>query len=457
MALIAQIAQAERNYRRDLGDGLVLRWSTRADAEEISYLPSMVFRNDPTEAANSSLGNLMRVLMKGQHLVMSPEDVAVVEDTRKKEHRLVAMTCLWRQQWRYEDVAFTIGRPEIVATDPQYRNRGLVRAVFELVHARSAVEGHMVQAITGIPYFYRQFGYEFALDLDAQRDTYTALIPRAVEGVPEPYLLRDATRHDIPLIAQLYDQQCASSIVSTVIDEGWWSQQIGHWNEFQADGYWHILVINNMEGAFCGYVTLPSIRRRNSIPVFDLAVITGLNLAEVILPVMRAILTQGESMLAPSSPEPVSKLTFMMHRNHPVYDVLKTEMVIRRDPPYAWYVRVPDLPAFLRAIAPVLERRLAQSVLSGYSGELALNFYRGGLRMVFAAGHLQTVENWRSSLWHSSENAGFPPLVFLQLLFGHRSLDELRYAFPDVWANEDTAFVLKTLFPARASWVVPLG
>ncbi len=457
MASIAQIAQAERNYRRDLGDGLVLRWSTRADAEEISYLPSMVFRNDPTEAAISSLGNLMRVLMQGQHPVMSPEDVAIVEDTRKKEHRLVVMTCLWRQQWRYENVAFTIGRPEIVATDPEYRNRGLVRAVFELVHARSAAEGHMVQAITGIPYFYRQFGYEYALDLDAQRDTYTALIPPATEGVPEPYILRDATTHDIPLIAQLYDSQCASSIVSTAIDESWWRHQIGHWNEFQADGYWHVLVISNAKGAFCGYITLPPMRRRDSIPVFDLAIMAGLNMAEVILPIMRAILHQGDAMLLPPNAAPASKITFMLHRNHPVYDVLKTEMLIRRDPPYAWYVRVPDLPTFLRAIAPVLERRLAQSALAGYSGELAFTFYRGGLRMVFAEGSLQTVENWRSPRWHSSENAGFPPLVFLQLLFGHRSLDELRYAYPDVWANEETAFVLKTLFPARASWVVPLG
>lgn len=457
MALIAQIAQAERNYQRDLGDGLVLRWSTRADAKEVIHLSSMVFRNDTAEPANMSTGNLMRVLMLGQHPVMNPEDVAVVENTRKKEHRLVAMTCLWRQQWRYEDSIFTIGRPEIVATDPEYRNRGLVRAVFELVHSRSEAEGHMVQAITGIPYFYRQFGYEYALDLDAQRDTYTALIPPAPEGTPEPYRLRDATASDIPLIARLYDQQCTSSIVSTAVDEGWWLHQIEHWNDFQADGYWHVLVISNAVGSFCGYVTLPSMRRRNSIPIFDLAVMAGLNLAEVILPVMRAILTQGQAMLVPFNPEPISKISFLMHRNHPVYEILKTEMVIRRDPPYAWYVRVPNLPTFMRTIAPALEKRLAQSVLAGYSGELALNFYRGGLRIVFAEGRLHTVENWRSPLWHSNENAGFPPLVFLQLLFGHRSLDELRYAYPDVWANDETMPVLKTLFPARPSWVIPLG
>ena len=31
---------------------------------------------------------------------------------------------------------------------------------------------------------------------------------------------------------------------------------------------------------------------------------------------------------------------------------------MREEPPYAWYVRVPDMPAFLRHIAPVLEARL---------------------------------------------------------------------------------------------------
>ena len=449
--------QAERSYRRDLGDGLVLRWSTREDTEDIIYLPGMVFRRDPADPAVMELENLMRVQMSGQHPTTGPEDVAVVEDTSKKEHRLVAMTCLWREKWRYEDIPFSIGRPEIVASDPDYRNRGLVRAVFELVHARSEAEGHMAQAITGIPYFYRQFGYEYALDLGVERETYTALIPPLAEGTSEPYSLRDATINDIPLIARLYEQQCTSNIVSTVIDEGWWRHQIEHWNDFQADGYWHVLVITSKKSAFCGYVTLPAIRRRDSIPVFDLAIMGGFNLAEIILPVMRAILHQGETMAAPLNARPISKIVFMMRRTHPVYDVLKAEMVIRRDPPYAWYVRVPDLPAFLRVITPVLERRLAHSALAGYDGELALNFYRGGLHIVFAEGRLRTIENWRSPTWHSNENAGFPPLVFLQLLFGHHSFGELRYAYPDVWANEDTAFVLKTLFPARSSWVIPLG
>jgi hypothetical protein len=44
----------------------------------------------------------------------------------------------------------------------------------------------------------------------------------------------------------------------------------------------------------------------------------------------------------------------------------------------------------------------------------------------------------------------------LQLLFGRRSLDELRYAFPDVYADQIGRPLLEALFPAQASWVLPL-
>ncbi|MDI7276725.1 MAG: hypothetical protein QME94_12165 [Anaerolineae bacterium] len=46
--------------------------------------------------------------------------------------------------------------------------------------------------------------------------------------------------------------------------------------------------------------------------------------------------------------------------------------------------------------------------------------------------------------------------MFLQLLFGHRSLDELRHAYADVWANAGVELLVNALFPARPSLVMPL-
>src|SRR5688500_12533938 len=154
-------------YQRDLGGGLVLRWSTSADTEGIGQLYGFVFRSKPEDPLNHHMMAGERDLMSGRNPLIGPGDFAVVEDT--DGGRILAATCLLRQTWEYDGVAFPVGRPEIVATLPEYRNRGLIRAIFELIHARGDGEGQLAQGITGIPYYYRQFGYEFALDLGGRR------------------------------------------------------------------------------------------------------------------------------------------------------------------------------------------------------------------------------------------------------------------------------------------------
>ena len=119
-------------------------------------------------------------------------------------------------------------------------------------------------------------------------------------------------------------------------------------------------------------------------------------------------------------------------------------------PPYAWYIRIPDLPAFIRRIAPALERRLASSNWVGWNGDLHIGFYRSG---------------WTSSSWMAgwiSPNpgqptpaddgiAGFPELTFFELLLGRRSFAELRYAYPDCWGKDELYDLFDTLFPRRST------
>lgn len=452
------LESANSSYRGDLGDGLVLRWSTSDDIESIAQLVSLVFRDREDEPLNTPLEHMMRELMSGTHPVMGVGDFALVEDTRKPGNSLVACTCLWRHTWEYEGIPFKIGRPEIVATDPAYRNRRLIRAIFELIHARSEAEGHLVQAITGIPYFYRLFGYEYALDLGGRCSVYIPLIPQATGNAPEPFSLRDASREDILLVQQLYDQQRASGVVSALIDAAWWRYQVDTGCASLSGEGWHVQMIIDMNGQAQGYVITPPTRYRDSLRVNDLAFASGANVQAIMPSLLRALAAQGAQLPARESGEyPFSRIAFYLGRSHPVYDVLEKSMPTTRAAPYAWYVRVARLPKFMQLIAPVLERRLASSVVAGYSGELRFDFYRGGLCMVFEQGRLRTVEDWRRPIWNANEDGGFPPLVFLQLLFGYRSLDALRSAFPDVWVNENVELLVNTLFPYRPSRVLPLG
>jgi hypothetical protein len=126
------------------------------------------------------------------------------------------------------------------------------------------------------------------------------------------------------------------------------------------------------------------------------------------------------------------------------------------DRPYSWYVRVGDLPGFMRHIAPVLEQRLVGSVAEGYTGELLLDFYRDGLRLAFEQGRLTVAEPWRRPVWAKGTAAGFPPLVFLQVLFGRSSVEDLNPIMHDVWASDEARPLLRVLFPKMPSDVIPL-
>ena len=185
----------------------------------------------------------------------------------------------------------------------------------------------------------------------------------------------------------------------------------------------------------------------------------GVNLYAIMPALLRTLQTYGLQLPTRDGEktEPLSEIQFYLGRNHPVYNVLGSELAPKEmQPPYAWYVRVPDLARFLTHIAPALEQRLAASEIAGYTGELKLDFYSGGLKLVFEQGKLKSAENWRVPLFTSDVQGGFPPRLFLQVVFGYRSADDLKQIYPDVWIEQEGRLLLNALFPTRPSAVMPL-
>jgi hypothetical protein len=455
--MIMQTQLSHPAYRRDLGGGLVLRWSTAADVEGIGQLYSFVFRNKLEDPPNQHMHVWTQDLMGGRHPLIGAGDFALVENT--DGGAIVAATCLIRQTWEYDGIAFPVGRPEIVATMPDFRNRGLIRAIFELIHARSAAEGQLAQGITGIPYYYRQFSYEFALDLGGRRSVYLAAIHKLKPGDPEPYTLREATPDDLPQVMALYDRERARGPISAQIDADYWRWVMEDQNPASGEGWrtWLIVGATGDSAAPVGYLLTNRRLWSDRLGVVGMALEPGVSLPTLLPSLLRALQAQALAM-PPSRPDGplAARIAFALFGSHPVYDALGAELTADIEPPYAWYVRVPDLPRLIRRIAPALERRLAASSASGYTGELTIDFYRSGLRLVFDQGRLTDAADFRAEGWNPEYQAGFQPLVFLQLLFGRRSLAELRYTFPDVWANQIARPLLEALFPARPSWVLPL-
>ncbi len=449
------IQNATRQYTVlcDLGDGLILRRSTPADADALADFNARIHSDDGPDHPDEGIAAWTRDLLKGNHPTFGVDDFTIVEDTRTGQ--IVSSLNLISQTWSYDGIAFGVGRPELVGTHPDYRNRGLVRAQFEVIHRWSAERGEMMQAITGIPWYYRQFGYEMGLELGGGRLGYLPDIPKLKDGERELYRVRPAAEGDLPFIAYACEQAVKRYRVACVRDEVLWRYELFGKSEKNANGR-VVCVIESADGEPVGFLAHATRLWGPTLTATTYELKPGASWLDVTPSVIRYLRATGEAYAARDGKEPFGAFAFGCGTDHPVYHAIPGRLPRRRDP-YAWYVRVPDLPGFVRHIAPSLDRRLAESVVVRYSGELKISFYRSGLRLKFESGRLTGIDSWQPRPGDGGA-AAFPDLTFLQLLFGYRSFEELEYAFADCWADTDDARVLlDALFPTQSSDVWPVA
>ena len=434
-----------------------MRRSTPADAEALAEFNSMIHSDLGPEKPDQRIGAWVRDLLTRSHPTFDPGDFTLVEDTRTG--KIVSSLNLISQTWTYAGIPFGVGRPEVVGTHPDYRRRGLVRQQFEEVHLWSEERGQMLQAITGIPNYYRQFGYEMALELGGGQVGFEAQMPRLKENEQDPFNFRLAEERDIAFIMQLTAHGSRRSLVACQRDENTWRYEIQGMSENNVNrGI--IRIIQSAEGEPVGYLLHPWFNWENG-PAKTLVVMAyelkpGISWQSVTPSVVRYMWnTCGE--YAAGIENKHLAYSFWLGSSHPVYEVFGERLPRKRDP-YAYFLRLPDLQGFLRHIRPALEKRISESELVvGYSGTLKINFYRSGLKLTFESGRMTSVEAYKPES-NKDADAGFPDLTFTQMLFGYRSFDELQLSFADCWdKNEDAHVLLNVLFPKQPSYVLPLA
>jgi hypothetical protein len=437
---------------RNLGEGLILRRARLEDCEALAAFQGVVHSETDAEGPDEHVAAWVRDLMQRPHPTFSPDDFIVVEDTASGA--IVSASCLISQTWSYGGIHFGVGRPELIGTHPDYRKRGLVRSQFEVIHEWSEKRGEMVQAITGIPYFYRQFGYEMTVTLDGSRMGYRPQVPKLKEGETEPFHVRLATEADLPFFARVVDHGARRYPVACVRDEALWRYDLDGRSE-KNDMRRIMAVIVAPEGEPVGVLIHTERLWRNRIYVNVYELVQGLSWLAVTPSVVRYLWTTGEQWAAQDPKQEMQAFVFGLGAEHPAYQVSHSLLPHIR-PPYAWFLRVPDLPGFLRHVVPVLEQRLARSAVVGHSGELKISFYRDGLLLLFESGRLVEIKPWTPTSGEDGD-AFFPDLSFLQLLFGHRSMEELRTSLTDCWtANDGARALMDALFPKQPSNIWPV-
>lgn len=449
-----------------------MRRATPADLEALVDFNAAV--HGSPDQPDQMIGAWVRDLLTRPHPTFGQGGFLVVEDpARAAGDRIVSTLNLIPQTWSYGGVPFGVGRVEVVGTHLEYRRRGLVRLQMEEVHRWSAALGHPVQIITGISNFYRQFGYEQGLTMSGACAGYRHAIPSLPEGAAEPFHLRPATVEDAGFLAHLEEIARPRYLLSVPRDAAHWRYELDRLRE---DSLMHrrIRIIEAATGASgpagerAGYL----VHLRSLAPTFYVVayeLVSGLSWLAVTPSVLRHLKTIGDAYV-PISPDPTDRrferFQFQLGLDHPVYHAIPQRLP-ETERQFVNYVRVPDLPAFLRHIAPVLERRLAASIAPSHTGRLRLSFYREGVLLRFQDGRLAAAERCPHHTPSGEDGpagpagpigASFPDLTFLQLLFGSRSLAELEHAFGDCRVRtEEARALLPILFPKHPSLIWPVS
>ncbi|MYE91426.1 GNAT family N-acetyltransferase [Candidatus Poribacteria bacterium] len=421
----------------DLGDNLILRFARPNDVDALAEFNARVFEDE-------KVGVGIRGLMSGHHPTVKASDFTVVEDART--NKIVSSMCLISQMWAYCGIPFKFGRPEVVVTEPEYRRRGLVRKQFEVIHALSASRDELMQGITGIPWYYRQFGYEMAMEVDGGRAIAGIDLPKLKDGDSEKYHLRPVVDDDHAFIRELYDCASCRQPFSTLRSEAEWNYEFGGRSENDF-AHWKWLIIETAARERLGYVQYYPWIEDNALYIVQMKLKSGVGYLNLMPSVLQGLWKIAQAMPAYGNDKnkELKAINLELGRTHPAYHALLGNK-IRVDEPYGLYIRVPDLIAFLRHIRPALEKNLVGTVAEGYNGELKLNYYRSGIQLKFNNGKIMDISNWSTGSVEDGD-ARFPDLTFLQLLCGRLRFNELKTNFVDCGGRDEAGVLLDCLFP----------
>lgn len=412
---------------KDLGKGMIIRDLQESDINSLIGLVKRVFLDEEVSPVVHRLLNY--------YPRFSLKDNLVVFD--KNNDKIVAYLCLIRSKFVFNGIEIPFGQMEIVGTDPDYRHRGLIRKL-NLVYEKLASEYAIpILIILGIPNFYRQFKYEFALPSESSLVIALEIIPSLKNGEIEPVIIEKVNQNSFEdYLSCRAKRNSFLDLYRDIKSEHW--EYISRGKLGEVGGI--VLYLIKKENEFVGSFYVEEFFK--TIQIREL----WLKSVHYIPTVLRFVMKIAKSFNFPLC---VSRPT--QESLVPYFEQITGSKFPK---PYAFYVKIPSIKEFLMVIKTVLEARLAASEFKGITDSIRINCFIKGFVLNFKHGELIDItELKRTEL--KEMHISIPPLIIYQLLLGYRTLDELEDIYPDVSVNALYKFLIQILFPKIKASITP--
>jgi predicted acetyltransferase len=392
--------------------------STDEDIKQIYQLMRTVFKSE-------EIDRLVKNLIENHPEITLDNLFCILDDGK-----IIASLIMIPQTWIVDGLEIKVAEMGCVATHPEYRGRGLQHILNEKFDNYASNNGFDLCALAGIPYFYRQFGYEYSVELDHM----ISLSLSAIQS-KEVTKFRRFDVSDIQAASELLVKSQKRYFIKQKRTRDIW--EIQQSTMYYKGEPFEAYSLRDAEGLLA-YLRLRQSKKEKTLYLNE-ACVRDPEACEQVLNFIKSFGRRGRLEKL------VSRLSYE--------DDLSQQLLnfgANQSRPYAWQVKIIDYLEMFKRIAPLLERRLKASQFSGLDEILNFNFRKFTINLKISKG---VVEEVRKSDDCTDRTIGLNPYIFPQLLLGYKSREELEFAYPDFSVRETHKELIDTLFPTGPGYI----
>jgi hypothetical protein len=404
-----------------------------ADLEELIKFNAVVHGDDDPEEIRRQIDNLPNLDRESNFYIRNLDKGIIVS----------AASAI-PSVWMYEAIPLSNLELGWVGTLKEYRRKGLVRALYTHFEEILQRNEYHISTIMGIPYYYRQFGYDFILPMDRTVQLRVDQIPVPKNEARESIVFREAIRDDIPNLMRLYDEHNSKMLVHAARTKDLWELQERFHREFEQEFKTMVL---ERDDRVVGYFRLCVRGEKKQAPrglwlsVMESSITTFDDVLQT-LQYLRTRAAKANTCRIDLAGPAVNNLCRVAQNLGGHVDI-----------GWKYQIRIPNMTRFLEQIRPALESRFIGTMFEGLTHELAINTYEHCYILSFVNGKLAPVKDIGMQEVGEYRNFRAPPNDLVRLVLGDYNTEELRSQNIDFIVSKELKPLVETLFPKKNSFI----
>jgi hypothetical protein len=350
--------------------------------------------------------------------------------------------------WSYDGVPIRNLELGWVGTLPEYRRQGLIRALYGLWERMFFEGDYDLSVIQGIPYYYRQFGYDFVIPMDRSVSLTINRIPPAKKDETPDFMsleVRNAKQSDIEAMMALFNAHAKRLLVTVPRTQEVWEVQEKAQTIF--DRKFSTKVVTS-DGEVVGYFRLLLNSDENLKEPHNAVV----SIVESSLPTYQAVRRTMEFLRQRASDLGLFRVVVTGPTTNNLCRFASSLGGVEQRG-WKYQIRIPHMDKFLNRIGRVLESQLESSMFQGLTQDVFVNTYQHCYKLSFKSGLLEHVVDIGMPETDQYRSIRLVPLDFARLVLGVNSIDEISGFNIDSIVSGSWRLLMETLFPKKESSV----